>query len=313
LNRRTKDKMESEKVRYLVDEIKKLKKEKKAIILVHNYQRPEIYQVADFMGDSYGLSVEASKTKARIIIFCGVHFMAESASILNPDKKVILPAIDAGCPMADMVNANDLRELKKKSKAPVVSYINTTAETKAESDIICTSSNAVKVVNSLADKKVIFVPDKNLANYVSQHTNKEIIPWNGYCYVHTKFSPEELANAKKLLKDAKVIVHPECPAEVRELADHICSTSGMTEYAKNSDAKEFIIATELGMIEMLKLQVPGKTFYTAPPGGTCANMKKNNLALVLEALKNEAPVISVPEEIRQKAKEALDRMLEVGK
>ena len=305
--------MESEKVRYLVDEIKKLKKEKKAIILVHNYQRPEIYQVADFMGDSYGLSVEASKTKARIIIFCGVHFMAESASILNPDKKVILPAIDAGCPMADMVNANDLRELKKKSKAPVVSYINTTAETKAESDIICTSSNAVKVVNSLADKKVIFVPDKNLANYVSQHTNKEIIPWNGYCYVHTKFSPEELANAKKLLKDAKVIVHPECPAEVRELADHICSTSGMTEYAKNSDAKEFIIATELGMIEMLKLQVPGKTFYTAPPGGTCANMKKNNLALVLEALKNEAPVITVREEIRQKAKEALDRMLEVGK
>ena len=305
--------MESEKVRYLVDEIKKLKKEKKAIILVHNYQRPEIYQVADFMGDSYGLSVEASKTNARIIIFCGVHFMAESASILNPDKKVILPAIDAGCPMADMVNANDLRELKKKSKAPVVSYINTTAETKAESDIICTSSNAVKVVNSLADKKVIFVPDKNLANYVSQHTNKEIIPWNGYCYVHTKFSPEELANAKKLLKDAKVIVHPECPAEVRELADHICSTSGMTEYAKNSDAKEFIIATELGMIEMLKLQVPGKTFYAAPPGGTCANMKKNNLELVLEALRNEAPVITVPEEIRRKARKALDRMLEVGK
>jgi quinolinate synthase len=308
-----KDKMEIEKIRYLVDEIKQLKKEKKAIILVHNYQRPEIYQVADFMGDSYGLSVEASKTNARIIIFCGVHFMAESAYILNPDKKVILPAIDAGCPMADMVNANDLRELKRSSKAPVVSYINTTAETKAESDIICTSSNAVKVINSLPDKEVIFVPDKNLANYVSQRTNKEIIPWNGYCYVHTKFSTEELAKAKNLLKDAKVIAHPECPAEVRELADHICSTSGMAEYAKKSDAKEFIIATEIGMIEMLKLQAPGKTFYTAPPGGTCTNMKKNNLELVLEALRNEAPVITVPEEIRRKAKKALDRMLEVGK
>jgi quinolinate synthase len=305
--------MESERLRCLVDEIKKLKKEKKALILVHNYQRPEIYQVADFIGDSYGLSVEASKTNARIIIFCGVHFMAESAYILNPDKKVILPVRDAGCPMANMVNSDDLRELKRSSNAPVVSYINTTAETKAESDMICTSSNAVKVVNSLPDKRIVFVPDKNLANYVSQRTNKEIIPWNGYCYVHTKFSSEELAKAKKLHKDAKVIVHPECPAEVRELADHICSTSGMTEYAKNSDAKKFIIATEIGMIEMLKLQAPGKTFYTAPPGGTCINMKKNNLELVLEALKNEAPVVTVPEEIRRKAKKALDRMLEVGK
>jgi quinolinate synthase len=305
--------MESEKIRYLVNEIKRLKKEKEALILVHNYQRPEIYQVADFIGDSYGLSVEASKTNARMIIFCGVHFMAESAYILNPDKKVILPAIDAGCPMANMVKAEDLRELRKSSNAPVVSYINTTAETKAESDIICTSSNAVKVVNSLSDQRIIFVPDQNLADYVSQHTNKEIIPWNGFCYVHTKFSHEELAKAKKLLKDAKVIVHPECPAEVRELADHICSTSGMTEYVKNSNAKEFIIATEIGMIEMLKLHVPGKKFYTAPPGGTCTDMKKNNLELVLEALRNEAPVITVPEEIRRKAKKALDRMLEVGK
>jgi quinolinate synthase len=305
--------MESEKIRSLVDEIKILKKKKNAIILVHNYQRPEIYQVADFIGDSYGLSVEASKTSARMIIFCGVHFMAESAYILNPKKRVILPAIDAGCPMADMVKAEDLRELKKDSNAPVVSYINTSAETKAESDIICTSSNAIKIVRSLPDKRVIFVPDKNLASYVAKYTDKEIIPWDGFCYVHTKFSHEELAKAKELMKDAKVIVHPECPAEVRELADHICSTSGMIEYAKNSEAREFIIGTEIGMIEMLKLKVPGKTFYTAPPGGTCVNMKKNNLNLVLEALKNEGPVVTVPDEIRRKARRALDRMIEVGK
>ncbi len=305
--------MESEETQYLVDEIKRLKKKKNAIILVHNYQLPEIYKVADFIGDSYGLSLEASKTNARMIIFCGVHFMAESAYILNPDKKVILPAIDAGCPMADTVKAEDLRELKKRSNATVVSYINTTAETKAESDIICTSSNAVKVVNSLPDKRIIFVPDKNLASYVGKKTDKEIIPWNGFCYVHNKFSHEELAKAKRLHEGAKVIVHPECTDEVRELADHICSTSGMIEYAKNSDAKEFIIATEIGMIEVLKLHVPGKTFYTAPPGSTCVNMKKNNLKLVLEALKNEAPVITVSEEIRRKARKALDRMLEVGK
>ena len=305
--------MESEKVRYLVDEIKRLKEKKNAIILVHNYQRPEIYKVADFVGDSYGLSIEASKANVRMVIFCGVHFMAESAYILNPDKKVILPAIDAGCPMADMVNAEDLRKLKAIWRAPVVSYINTSAETKAESDIICTSSNAVKIVNSLSDERIIFVPDKNLANYITKYTDKEIIPWNGFCYVHTKFSHEELAKAKKSLKDARIVVHPECPAEVRELADHICSTSGMLEYAKKSDAKEFIIGTEIGMIEMLKLNVPGKTFYTAPPGSTCVNMKKNSLELVLEALKKEAPVITVPEEIRLRAKKALDRMLEVGK
>jgi len=306
--------MESETNQYLLDEIRRLKHEKGAIILVHNYQRPEIYQVGDFIGDSYGLSVEASKTDARMIVFCGVHFMAESASILNPDKKVILPAIDAGCPMADMVTAEDLRELQKKHPGTAtVCYINTTAAVKAESDVICTSSNAIKIVNSLPNKRVIFVPDKNLASYVSEQTDKEIIPWEGYCYVHARFSPEELAEAKKSLKGAKVIAHPECPGEVRKLADHICSTSGMISYAKNSEAKEFIVATEIGMIEMLKLHVPGKTFYTAPPGRTCVNMKKNNLLLVLDALKNEAPVITVPEKIRVKAKRALDRMLEAGK
>ncbi len=306
--------MRNDTNQHLIDEINKLKKEKGAIILVHNYQRPEIYRIADFIGDSYGLSREASETKARMIIFCGVHFMAESASILNPDKKVIIPEITAGCPMADMVKPEDLRKLKKKyPDAAILCYINTTAEIKAESDIVCTSSNVVKIVNSLPNKRIIFVPDKNLAGYTAEHTDKIIIPWDGYCYVHTKFSPEELAKSKRLREDAKVIAHPECPAEVRALADHICSTSGMIGYAIQSDAKEFIIATEMGMIEMLRLQVPGKIFYSAPPGSTCVNMKKTNLKLVLDALENEAPVITVPEKIRLKAKEALDRMIEATK
>jgi quinolinate synthase len=249
-----------------------------------------------------------------MIIFCGVHFMAESAAILNPDKKVIIPEITAGCPMADMVKPEDLKKLKKKHPdATVLCYINTSAEIKAESDIVCTSSNVVKIVNSLPNKRIIFVPDKNLADYAAGYTDKEIIPWDGYCYVHTKFSPEELAKSKKLRRDAKVIVHPECPAGVRALADHICSTSGMIEYAKKSDAKEFIIATEMGMIEMLKLQVPDKAFYSAPPGSTCVNMKKTNLRLVLDALKNEAPIVTVSEKIRLKAKEALDKMIEAAK
>ncbi|MDP2909435.1 MAG: quinolinate synthase NadA, partial [Nanoarchaeota archaeon] len=292
----------------------RLKKEKNAVILVHNYQRPEIYKVADFIGDSYGLSVQASKTKADMIVFCGVHFMAETAYILNPGKKVLLPAKDAGCPMADMVTAEDIRELRKKyPDAAIVSYMNTTAEVKAESDIICTSSNAVKIVNSLPNKRIIFVPDKNLASYVAAHTDKEVIPWKGFCYVHNKFSRDGLAEAKDALKDAKVVVHPECKEEVRALADHVCSTSGMVDYAKGSEAKEFIIGTEVGMIEMLKIECPEKKFYSAPPGGTCVNMKKNNLDLVLEALKTEKPVVTVPEEVRLKAKKAIDKMLEVGK
>lgn len=298
----------------IIKEISKLKKEKNAVILVHNYQRPEIYKIADYIGDSYGLSVQASKTKADMIIFCGVHFMAETAYILNPDKKVILPAKNAGCPMADMINAENLRELREKyPDAAIVSYMNTTAETKSESDVICTSSNAVKVVNSLPNKRIIFVPDKNLGNYVAMYTDKEIIPWDGYCYVHNKFSHKELAKAKNALKNAKVIAHPECPEEFRDLADHICSTSGMVDYAKDSEAKEFIIGTEIGMLEMLKRELPEKKFYTAPPGSTCVNMKKNTLKLVLESLKTEEPVITVPEKIRLRAKKALDKMMEVGK
>ncbi len=296
----------------IIQEINKLKKEKNAVILVHYYQRPEIYEIADFIGDSYGLSVQASKTKADIIVFCGVYFMAETAYILNPRKKVILPAIDALCPMANMINAEDIKKLRKKyPDASVVSYMNTTAETKAESDIICTSSNAVEVVNSLPNKRIIFVPDKNLGSYVAENTDKEIILGKGFCYVHDKFSSEELAKAKKLFKNAKVIAHPECTKEFRKLSDHVCSTTGIIEYVKNSKANEFIIGTENGMIEMLKKKFQDKKFYAATPGGTCVNMKKNNLLLILNALKNEEPIVTVPDEIRVRAKKAIDRMLAV--
>lgn len=296
----------------LIEEINKLKKEKNAVILVHNYQRPEIYKVADYIGDSFGLSKKATETDADFIVFCGVDFMAESAYILNPDKTVLLPARLARCPMAAMVNVVDLRKMKEEyPDAAVVSYVNTTADIKAESDICCTSSNAIKVVNSLKEKDVIFVPDQNLASYVARYTDKNIIPWRGWCYVHQKFSEDGLREAKKLHPNAKVVVHPECKPEVIDLADHVSSTSGILDYAKSSEAKEFIIGTEIGLIERLKLELPEKTFYQAPPGSTCIQMKKNNLKLVLNSLKKEQYKIFIPEDIRKKAKKALDRMLKV--
>ncbi len=298
----------------LIEEINQLKKEMNAIILVHNYQRPEIYKVADFIGDSYSLSLKAKETDAEIIVFCGVHFMAESASIINPEKKVLLPAINAGCPMADMVNPEDLRLLNEKyPDAAVVSYINTNAATKAESDVICTSSNAIKVVNSLPNRRIIFVPDRNLASYVAKHTDKEIIPWDGFCYVHQKFSAEAILQALEKLDDSELIAHPECPEDVRNLSHYISSTSGMLDCARKSSAKNFIIATEVGMLEMLKQKLPHKNFYLAPPGGTCVNMKRNTLDLVLKSLKECKYEVVVPEEIRLKAERALERMLEVTK
>ncbi len=296
----------------LIERINELKEQKNAVILVHNYQRPEIYKVADYIGDSYGLSKKATQTTANIIVFCGVDFMAESAYILNPKKTVLIPTKMANCPMAAMVDVEGLRELKAKhSKAAVVSYVNTTAEVKAESDICCTSSNAVKVVNSLEEDEVIFVPDSNLASYVKRHTNKKIILWKGWCYVHRKFSPEGLRQAKTLHVDAKVLVHPECIPEVVDLADEICSTTGMINYVKQSQDKKFIIATEIGMLERLKRMFPEKIFFQAPPGGTCIQMKKITLPLVLEALEKEQFKVTVPEDIRVRAKNALDRMLNV--
>ncbi len=299
--------------RELIARIKKLKKEKNAVILAHTYQRPEIYKVANFIGDSYGLSKKATETDADIIVFCGVDFMAESAYILNPEKIVLIPTRLANCPMAATVDVDGLQELKAEHpKAAVVSYVNTTAEVKAESDICCTSSNAVKVVNSLEEDTIIFVPDSNLANYVMRNTDKKVIPWNGWCYVHKKFSAEGLNHAKAIQLNAKVLVHPECVPEVVDLADEVCSTTGMINYVRQSSDKKFIIATEIGLIKRLRLEFPNKIFFQAPPGGTCIQMKKITLELVLDALEKEQFIVTVPEDIRVKAKKALDRMLDVA-
>lgn len=297
----------------LIEQIKKIKEEKNAVLLAHIYQKPEIYKVADFIGDSYGLSKKATETNAEIIVFCGVDFMAESAYILNPEKTVLIPTRLAKCPMAAMVDVAGLRKLKiQHPNAATVSYVNTTADVKAESDICCTSANAVKVVNSLEEDDVIFVPDSNLANYVMRHTDKTIIPWSGWCYVHRKFSPEGLARAKIMHLNAKVLVHPECVPEVVDLADEVFSTTGMVNYVKQSSDRTFIIATEVGVVKYLRLEFPDKTFFQAPPGGTCLQMKKITLELVLDSLEKEQFKVTVPEDIRVKAKKALDRMLNVA-
>jgi quinolinate synthase len=293
----------------LNSQINQLKKQKNALILVHNYQYPEIYEVADFLGDSLELAREAAKTDAKIIVFCGVDFMAESAKILNPDKKVLIPEPDAKCPMAGMVDIEGLKKLQEKyPEAKTVCYINTSAETKAHSDICCTSANAVKVVKSLEAKQIIFVPDKNLADYVqSQVPDKQIIPTEGFCYVHSRIMVDQVKKAKQEHPEAEVIAHPECPKEVIALADHVASTSQMITRARESQAKEFIIATEMGMVNRLNKEVPGKKFYTV--GGFCIQMKKNNLEKVLASLEKEQYEVNVPEEIRIKAKSCLEEML----
>lgn len=297
----------------LRNRIAELKAALNAAFLVHFYQSPEIHEIADFMGDSFELSRQAASTDADRIVFCGVHFMAESAAILNPGKKVLLPARDAGCPMADTATAEQVREMRKQHPdAAVVSYMNTSAEVKAESDIICTSSNAVKIVNSLPHKRVIFVPDRNLGDFVRRHTDKEIILWKGHCYVHTRFSAEALTQARALHPGAAVVVHPECDPDVQALADHVCSTSGMIPFVEKSMAREFLIGTEFGMVEYLQRRFPEKTFFAVPPGSTCATMKRNTLEQIVSALENDSPVIRVPEEIARRARLALDRMLAVG-
>jgi quinolinate synthase len=296
----------------LIAKINELKKEKNAVILVHNYQRPEIYKVADFIGDSLELSREAAKTDADTIVFCGVDFMAESAKILNPDKKVLIPVREAECPMAGTVSKKDLLNLKKQyPNAAVVSYVNTRAETKAESDVCCTSANAVDVVNSLSQEEVIFVPDENLANYVQSKTNKKIIPWKGFCYVHAKITPNQVIEAKKLHPTAKVLVHPECTMDVIKLADYVCSTSQMISRAKQDPANEFIVVTEQGMVERLKMEIPEKKFYIIV--ATCTQMKKNTLEKVYKSLQEEIHPVSLDEEIMRKARLTLQKMLDISK
>ena len=296
----------------LVREINALKMAKNAIVLVHNYQRPEIYEVADFIGDSLELCRKAADTKAKIILFCGVNFMAESAAILNPGKKVIIPYLDAGCAMADMVNAKELRLFRKKHPgAKVVCYVNSSADVKAESDICCTSSNAVKVVKSLKEKEIIFVPDKNLADYIQKQVpEKKIIPWQGFCPVHHSLTKEYILDVKKQYPKAEILAHPECRPEVLELADHISSTSGMLWCARNSKAKDFFVLTECGMTERLNRELPDKKFYGLC--NMCFEMKKNTLPAVLKCLQNEKPVVKVDKKVALKAKKAFDRMLLVA-
>jgi len=294
----------------IVEEITKLKKEKNAIILVHNYQRPEIQNIADFLGDSLGLAREAAKTDAQIIIFCGVRFMAETAKILSPEKMVLLPRKEAGCPMADMITAEDLRILKEKYPgAKVVSYVNTNADVKAESDICCTSANVIEVVRNIKAERVIFTPDKNLAAYCQRFVDKEIIPWNGYCYVHEKIREEEVRLAKEKFPDALLLVHPECNPSVIDLADEVLSTSGMLNFAKKSDKKRFLIGTEEGLIYRLKKENPGKEFYTAGTAKMCRNMKLTTLNDVYLSLKEEHYAIELPEGIIKSAQKALMAML----
>jgi len=296
----------------LVDKINELKRLKNAVILVHNYQRPEIYDVADFIGDSLGLCEEAAKTNADIILFCGVHFMAESAAILNPTKKVIVPTIDAGCAMADMIDATKLVEFKKlHPDAAVVAYVNSTAEVKAVSDICCTSSNAVNVVKSLPNNKIIFVPDKNLAAYVaSKVPEKEIIAWQGYCPIHHVVNAEYVKNIKKDNPKVEIIAHPESKPEVLALADHISSTTGMINVAKNSTSKEFFVLTECGMTERLNREVPGKKFTGLC--NMCFDMKRNTLEYILKCLETESPTVKVDRKVQIKALEALNKMFAVS-
>lgn len=297
-----------------VERIRQLKKERNAIILAHNYQRGDVQDIADFVGDSFGLSKTAVSSGADVIVFCGVDFMAESAAVLNPDKTVLMPELSAQCPMAAMITPESLKlEKEKYPDAAVVCYVNTPASVKAESDICCTSANAVKVVNALPEDEIIFVPDRNLALFVAAHTKKKLIPWNGYCPTHHLILPGDILLEKEDHPDAMVLVHPECRPDVVALADQVLSTAGMLKYARQSNSKEFIIGTELGLLHRLKKENPDKTFIPATSYAVCPNMKMNTLGSIIRALERNEHVIKVPEDIRIKAKLALDRMLEVGR
>jgi quinolinate synthase len=297
----------------IIEKINNLKKEKNAVILAHNYQPGEVQDIADFTGDSLELSRKAADTSADVIVFCGVLFMAETASILSPQKTVLLPDKNAGCPMADMITAAQLEELKAKyPDALVVCYVNSPAEVKAISDYCCTSSNAVDVVNSLdAEKKIIFVPDKNLGQVVKQRTGRDMVLWPGYCPTHIFATADDIKKIQAAHPAAILLAHPECPEPVRNCADELLSTGQMLKYVRTSDKKEFIIATEIGIIHTLKKQNPDKVFYPASEKFICPNMKKITLEKVLFALEDNKYVVKVPDDIAQKAKKALDRMIAV--
>jgi len=294
----------------LAERILKLKQERNAVILAHNYQAGEVQDIADFVGDSLELSQQAAKTNSDVIVFCGVHFMAETAAILCPEMTVLLPDIHAGCPMADMITAEQLVQRKKElPQAAVVCYVNTTADVKAESDICCTSSNALKIVESVDNNEVLFVPDQYLGHWVSTQTDKKMTLWPGYCHTHTRIQPQDIINTKKDYPNARVVVHPECCPEVIALADEVLSTSGICRYAGREDVSQLIVGTEIGIIHRLKKENPDKEFIPASKRATCPNMKLITLEKVLWSLEEMAPRVTVPEEIRLKAKATVDRML----
>jgi quinolinate synthase len=322
---------------HLQDEILKLKGERRAIILSHNYQRDEVQEIADFVGDSLELSRTASSIDCDVIVFAGVQFMAESASVLCPDKTVLLTEPDAGCPMADMIRVDaprdeitgspgfenpppyifprefTLRDIKAEHPGvPVVAYVNTTADVKAESDICCTSANVVKVVESLPDKKVICIPDRNLSNWAQRNTKKQVVAWDGYCHIHERAHPEDVETARSQHPKALFMAHPECRLDVLEIADHVTSTSGMLRFAKKSSNKEFIVGTELGLMYRLRTENPDKVFYPLREDMICPSMKLTTLGSIVRALKENTYVVKVPDNIRKSAKKALDRMLGIS-
>ncbi len=290
--------------------IGRLKNERHAVIFAHNYQVGEVQDIADYIGDSLGLSQQAARVKEQVIVFCGVHFMAETASILAPEKTVLMPDVRAGCPMADMITAEELRAWKRNYPGrKVVCYVNTSAEVKAECDVCCTSSNAVRVVNAMEGDEILFAPDKNLAAYVARLTSKTIIPWDGYCYVHNNIHAQHIREKKAVHPEAEVWVHPECRPEVIDLADKVLSTGQMIREAQQTEKKEVIIGTETGIIYRMKKENPSKNFYPVKDQAFCANMKKINLEKVLHSLEKMVHRVQVPLEIRQKARGAIERMI----
>ena len=294
-------------------EINKLKKKKNAVILAHNYQTPEIYHgISDFSADSLALAIEAANTKADIIVMCGVHFMAETAKLMSPDKKVLLPDMRAGCSLSASITGEDVRNLKKKyPNVPVVSYVNTSADVKAETDVCCTSANAVKIVNSLGANKVIFLPDDYLAKYVASQTDVEIISWKGTCEVHEKFTDTEINEIRKNNPDIKVIAHPECPPDVIKASDFAGSTSGMIKYVKDNQPKKVMMVTECSMSDNIQIDNPNVEFVR--PCNLCPHMKRITLPKILDCLKKETNEIVMSEEIIKRARKSVERMAEVGR
>ncbi len=298
----------------LADEINELRRRKRAIILAHNYQPDEVQDLADVVGDSLALSRAAAASEAEIIIFCGVHFMAETAAILSPEKTVLLPAIDAGCPLAEMADPEGIAALRAEHPgAAVVAYINTSAAVKAVSDYCCTSANALRVVRAVPADEIIFLPDQNLGRYVADRVpEKKIVIWPGYCRTHHRVRPEEVARAREAHPDAPVLVHPECPPEVTAQADFVGSTGQILSKVKSMEAEAFIIGTEMGILHQLEKENPGKKFYLLSPGLVCPNMKRTTPDRILESLRTMSPRITVEEPIRTQARRAVERMLAIG-